>query len=120
MNFKSMRLIYLLCFAGFFYISCSKESANSTGSGGGLPTHYIKILDDSVSPAYLKVAQGSTITFVNLSSISQTMVSDNCTSLNTPLIAPANFFIYKKDTVGIISYHSLQHPLVRGIIEIRP
>lgn len=102
------------------WMSCTKPTSSFNAVGGGLPTHYIRIVNGSYSPSYLKVAMGSSITFVNLSSSNHTVVSDNGVSLVSPTLAPGTSYFYKKDTVGTIGYHCVENPSIRGVIEYRP
>lgn len=100
--------------------SCSQPSVNYGGVGGGLPTHYISITNTAVSPPTLTVAIGSSITFLNQSNTNQTIVSDNCTSLATSTMAPQGHYFFKKDTLGTITYHSIENPSLTGSITFRP
>jgi plastocyanin len=104
--------------AGFIY-SCDKP-ANYNTQGGNLPTHYIKILNDSFSPQQITVAVGSSITFVNNSDVTHTLVSDDSSTILSQGILPSTSFYFKKDTVAVIGYHCHEHPAVRGYITIRP
>lgn len=104
-----------------FSVSCSKNTnANSYSGGGALPTNYISILDDGFSPASLRVSNGSSITFLNSTNQTHTLVSDDSLTLITTPIAPARSFAYQKYFVGIINYHCVQHPTERGMIEQIP
>ena len=100
--------------------SCGKSNTNFYGQGGLLPSNYIYILDSSFSPNTLNIAIGSSVTFVNNSSLTHTIKSDDTTFLKTPGIVPGTSFYFKKDTIGTINYHCVEHPNVRGTIIYRP
>ena len=115
---KGLNYLLVIVLGGLMIASCSKnENANSYAAGGGVPTNYISILDDGFSPAVLRVANGSSITFLNSSSNTHTLVSDDSTTLVTTPILPAKYFSYRKYFVGILNYHCVEHPSERGIIE---
>ncbi len=100
--------------------SCTKSADDFTAEGGLLPTHYIIIKDSSFSPATLTVATGSSITFVNDTDFEHSIVSDDSSAILSGVIAHKTSFFYKKDTVGIITYHCGLHPTVKGTIILRP
>lgn len=100
--------------------SCSKSTDNSNIKGGTIPTHYIKILNDSFSPQQLTVAVGSSITFVNNTDVVHTIVSDDSATILSPGILPATSYFFKKDTVAVIPYHCKEHQNIRGVITLRP
>ena len=100
--------------------SCTPTSPNTNGVGGGLPTHYIAITNNAISPSTLTVSIGSNITFINQSNFTHTIVSDNCDILRTTTMGPSGYFLFKKDTIGTITYHSVEYPTLRGQITFRP
>jgi plastocyanin len=100
--------------------SCNKSTDNSNIKGGTIPTHYIKILNDSFSPQQLTVAVGSSITFVNNTDVTHTIVSDDSAAILSPGILPSTSYFYKKDTVATIPYHCKEHQNIRGSITFRP
>lgn len=112
--------MFIFCAISISFISCKTENANSYGGGGTLPTNYIFILDNGFSPNSLRVANGSSITFVNNSNYTHTIVSADLSTLVTTPISPAHSFIYKKYYVGVISYHCVEHPTEKGSIEYTP
>jgi plastocyanin len=101
------------------FYSCQKAPSTFSTSGGNLPTHYINILDSSFSPNDITLSIGSSITFLNSTTINHTIISDDSAALVTTTILPFNSYFYKKDTVGVINYHCKEHPAVRGRIEFR-
>jgi plastocyanin len=119
-HFFSNSILLLSGIAAFFISSCDDGYSNYTSQGGGLTTNYVYLLDGSVQPTYLKVATGSSITFVNNSGQPHTIISDDTTTIKTNLILPAKSFLFKKDTFGIFPYHCVEHPNVTGTIEFRP
>lgn len=120
MNIMKLKFILgAFLISGIIY-SCSKPASNYNAQGGNLPTHFIKILNDSFSPQQITVAVGSSITFVNNSDVTHTLVSDDSSTLLSPGILPSTSYFFKKDTVGVIGYHCHEHPAVRGYITIRP
>jgi hypothetical protein len=65
----------------------------------------------------LVIPNGSSITFLNSSSSSHTLISDDAVTLVTTTIAPTKYFSYMNYFIGVINYHCIEHPLERGIIE---
>ena len=116
------KLILFSLVAGLILsVSCSKnENANSYAAGGALPTNYVSILDDGFSPASLRVSNGSSITFLNSTNITHTLVSNDSVMMITTPINPAKSYVYKKYFVGTMPYHCIEHPSERGIIEQIP
>ena len=126
-NMKKMRLKHLLItgflFAGLY--SCSKDEEDFGAQGGLLPTHYISINDGSFSPAQLNVAAGSSITFLNKTTIGHTIVSADSSTIVSPSIAPGLSYYVKPDTLSgtspvVIYYHCKEHPTVTGTIVLSP
>ena len=111
-------LLFLIAITALI-TSCTQSNANYGGVGGGLPTHYISIADNAVSPPTITVSIGSSITFLNQSSTNQTIISDNCTSLATSTMPPSGYYFFKKDTLGTITFHSVENPNLRGSITFR-
>ena len=119
---NSLMLTGLLV-AGIY--SCSKSGDDFDPQGGLLPTHYIDIKDSSFSPNLLSVANGSSITFLNKSTISHTLVSDDSSTILSPAILPNSFYFVKPDTMAgslpvYIYYHCKEHPTVTGTIILTP
>jgi plastocyanin len=115
---KGFQYLLVIVFGGLLITSCSKnENANSYAAGNGLPTNYISILDNGFSPNVLIVPNGSSITFLNSSNSTHTLVSDDSTTLVTTPILPTKYFSYRKYFVGILNYHCVEHPSETGIIE---
>jgi plastocyanin len=101
--------------------TCTK-SADTEAVGGDLPTNYITIqADGSFSPAILRVASGSSITFVNNDNEPHQLRSADSVSINTGIIAPSRSYFFKKDTlVGTIAYRCILDTNIRGTIIITP
>ena len=124
---KKTRFNFLL-FAGVLLTginSCSKNNTDFDAQGGLLPTHYINIFDGSFSPAVLSIAAGSSITFLNKTTVSHTMVSADSSTILSPAIAPSSFYYVKPDTLSgslpvVIYYHCKEHPAVTGSIILQP
>ena len=105
--------------------SCSKEEEDYNAQGGLLPTHYIDINDGSFSPNVLNVAAGSSITFLNKTTVSHTIVSADSSTIVSPAIAPGLSYYVKPDTLSgsspvVIYYHCKEHPIVTGTIILSP
>ncbi len=120
MNRSIRRFAFVLCVFAVSFISCKNENANAYGGAGTLPTNYIFILDNGFSPNSLRIANGSSVTFVNNSNSTHTIISTDSLTLVTTPIAPAHDFIYKKYFVGVINYHCVEHPTDMGSIEFTP
>jgi len=115
---KGLNHLFVIVLSGLLVASCSKnENANSFAAGNGLPTKYISILNEGFYPNELVVPNGSSITFLNSSNSTHTLISDDAVTLVTTPIAPNKYFSYRKYFVGIVNYHCIEHPLERGIIE---
>lgn len=116
-------LSFLNFFAGILIISttfsCIK-SGLSRPVGGELPTNYIIVKDSSFTPPILKVVSGSSITFVNNTSIAHTIISDDTLTIKAVSIASGTSYFFKKDTSGTFLYHCTLHPNARGTIIITP
>jgi plastocyanin len=77
--------------------------------------------DGSFTPAILRVASGSSITFVNNDNEPHQLLSSDSVSINTGLIEPGRSFFFKKDTlVGTISYRCTLDSNIRGTVIIAP
>ena len=113
-------LVILICFLLGSLISCEKENIATPSNGGLLPNSSISILDNSFSPTVLNISIGASVTFLNSSNAVHTVVSDDSTSFRSTEIAPFQSFYFKKDTIGTIGYHCVEHPNVRGVIVLRP
>ena len=119
MNISIGKTIGLFLVVAIIITACDK-SIPRNWQGGNLTYSYIYITEDSISPVYLNVATGSSIKFVNTSSLAHTMVADiDSTALRTITMQPSTSFVYKKDTVGLIPYHCIEHPTERGSINFR-
>jgi hypothetical protein len=115
---KDLNYLLMIVLSGMIIASCTKnENPNAYAAGGGVPTNYISILDNGFSPSVLIVANGSSITFLNSTNNTHTLVSDDSTTLVTTPILPAKYFAFRKYFVGILNYHCVQHPSETGIIE---
>ena len=118
---KNAWLIYL--FSGMLgttgIISCGKNET-SKPAGGDLPTNYIMVKDSTFTPSVLTVVSGSSITFVNNTGASHTVMSDDSATIKLVTIAPGSYYFYKKDTFGTFPYHCTLHPNARGAIIITP
>jgi plastocyanin len=112
----------MLLFATITLFACTKITEDVTAAGGNLPTHYIVIeANGSFTPALLRVASGSSITFVNNDKKPHNIMSNDSISIRTNVIAPNGFFKFKNDTlVGIFPYKCLVDSNIRGTIIITP
>lgn len=126
-HMRKLRVIYLmltgLLIGNLF--SCSKSEEDFGAQGGLLPTHYINIEDNSFSPSILSVANGSSITFLNKTTTSHTIVSADSSTILSPAIASGSYFYVKPDTLAgslpvNINYHCKEHPTVTGTIILLP
>jgi plastocyanin len=124
---RKLRVVYLLI-SGFLIgglYSCSKTEEDFGAQGGLLPTNYINIQDNSFSPSPLTVANGSSITFLNKTTTSHTIVSADSSTILSPSIASGSYFYVKPDTLAgslpvNINYHCKEHPSVTGTIVLIP
>ncbi len=119
MNISFGKIVGLFCIAAIVLSACDK-SIPRNWQGGTLTYSYIYITDDSITPLYMNASIGTSIKFVNTSSLAHTMVSDvDSTALRTNTMQPSTSFVYKKDTIGLIPYHCIEHPTERGTINFR-
>ncbi len=121
MNFNWTKLFLFFCISALVLNSCTQPAANYGGVGGGLPTHYISILDGAIRPSNLTVSVGSSITFINQSSSNQTIVSDNFSLLTSPTLPPNGYYYFNKTNQDtIINFRSVENPSLTGTITLRP
>jgi hypothetical protein len=121
MKMQIKNLIALLLIGSILVLfSCAKTGTNYVAQGGELPTQYIRVFTDSFSPVNVTIASGATINFLNLSSETHTLLSDDSVLLVSPSILPSSNFLFKSDSAVIINYHCKEHPSVRGRIQYRP
>lgn len=116
---KTIRLFYL--FSGILLatvVSCGKNETDP--AGGNLPTNYILVKDSSFSPSPLTVVSGSSVTFVNNTGATHTLMSDDSSTIQLVSIAPGTSYFFKKDTSGTFPYHCTLHPSARGTIILTP
>lgn len=105
--------------------SCSKDNVDFGAQGGLLPTHYVSIYDSSFVPSVLTVAAGSSITFLNKTTSSYTVISADSSTIVSPAIGAGLSFYVKPDTLAgsqpvYIYYHNKEHPAVTGTIILTP
>ncbi len=124
---KKFRVIFLMLNALLIgsLFSCSKSEEDFGAQGGLLPTNYINIQDNSFSPSVLSVANGSSITFLNKTTTSHTIVSTDSSTILSPSITSGSFFYVRPDTLSgslpvNINYHCKEHPSVTGKIILLP
>lgn len=115
----SFRTTVLMAFLSIAVISCDKME-NIDAKGGELPTNYISILDSSFSPTGLTVVAGSSITFVNNTNADKSIISTDSLTIKSVTLKPNNSFVFKKDTVGVFSYHLTNKPAVNGSFTLLP
>ncbi|MEX0636028.1 MAG: cupredoxin domain-containing protein [Ferruginibacter sp.] len=101
--------------------TCTKTT-NFEAMGGGLPTNYITLqADGSFSPATLRVASGSSITFVNNDTEPHQLLSVDSVSINTGLIAPGRSYFFKKENlIGVFAYRCILDTSIKGTVIITP
>jgi len=111
----------IMLFISVALATCTKTT-DFEAVGGDLPTNYITLqADGSFTPAILRVASGSSITFVNNDNEPHQLLSSDSVSINTGLIEPGRSFFFKKDTlVGTISYRCTLDSNIRGTVIITP
>ncbi len=111
-------------FAVFFilvsvnFISCEKKNGFSTPQGGNLPTNYIFITNNEITPTSLRIVRGGSITFVNNDDSIHSFSSYDTTFLKTGPIAPHTSYVFRTDTTGSYPYYCVLHPTVTGLIII--
>jgi plastocyanin len=117
---KHMVFPALAFLLSLFIFSCERPHVGSNTGGGLLPTNYIVIKDSSFSPASLTVVSGSSITFLNQSSMVHRLMTDDSTTIRDTAIAPNKYYFFKKDTFGTFNYHLVDKQSARGTIIITP
>ena len=115
--YKNLMLLLLVSMTLAY---CTKYTDGYNPQGGELPSSYIQVLDSTFTPAFDTIALGGSVKFINQSSMAHTIVSDDNTTIPSVLINPSSFYLFKKDTIGIIHYHCVEHPNAAGAIVIRP
>ncbi|MFZ4769585.1 MAG: cupredoxin domain-containing protein [Ferruginibacter sp.] len=118
---KNLFIPVIVLFLSIILAGCTKEE-DFPDMGGNLPSHYITIqADGSFSPSLLKVASGSSITFVNNDSKAHNILSNDSVSIITNIIAPKSFYRFKNDTlIGMFPYKCTLDSNIRGTIIITP
>jgi len=107
------------CLLLFFFTACD-NSGMPAPAGGDLPTNYIMVKDSRVSPSILTVVSGSSVTFVNNTAITHTIMTDDTSTIKMVSIAPGTSYFFKKDTSGMFPYHCTLHPSAVGVIILTP
>ena len=122
MKLKPVQNVFALLCSLLIIQSCNNDDSFFSSKGGLLPTEYIYVQNGLFSQSFQNntVALGTAITFVNTTSTSHTIVSNDNFTIQTPTIFPSKSFYFKKDTVGTFGYHCVEHPSVRGTITYRP
>ena len=115
---NAMICVFILLFSAVL-MSCDGNGIPEP-AGGELPTNYVMVKDSSFSPGLLTVVAGSSVTFVNNTSIAHTVMSDDSNTVKLVSIAPGTSYFWKKDTSGSFPYHCTLHPVARGTIVITP
>lgn len=103
-----------------FFVSCSKTYEGAPGVGGRLPSNFISIKDSAFTPAILTVATGSSITFVNNTVATKTIIGTDSTIIPRTLIEAGGSFLFIKNTSGFFDYHLADKPSVSGTINLTP
>ncbi|MBN8835571.1 MAG: hypothetical protein BGO53_13270 [Sphingobacteriales bacterium 39-19] len=107
-------ILLLVCY------SCSKPKDIHDQNGGSLPSNYVDIKDSSYNPAVLTLVSGSSVTFVNNTATTHTLISGNTQFFDSAIVTPGHFFFLKKDIDGVLEYHCKEHPDFIGRIFFTP
>jgi hypothetical protein len=116
----SHKYLILLLLVAMSLVYCTKYTDGYNPQGGDLPSSFVQVFDSTFSPAFDTIALGGSVKFINQSSMAHTIVSDDNTTIPSVLINSSSFYLFKKDTVGVIHYHCVEHPNAAGAIVIRP
>jgi len=107
-------ILLLVCY------SCSKPKDIHDQNGGSLPSNYVDIKDTTYNPAVLTLVSGSSVTFVNNTATTHTLISGNTNFFDSAIVTPGHFFFLKKDIDGVLEYHCKEHPNFIGRIFFTP
>lgn len=107
----------MLC---FFVTSCAKTYEGSPGVGGALPSNFINIKDSSFTPATLTIAAGSTISFVNNTSLPKSIQGIDSNALPKKTIAAGSSYLFTYSNSGIFKYFLAEKPSITGTINYTP
>ncbi|RYD93784.1 MAG: hypothetical protein EOP54_18615 [Sphingobacteriales bacterium] len=110
----------LFILTAFLFSACEKPHVGGNSAGGLLPTNYISIKDSSFSPASLTVVSGSSITFVNTTSVPQRIISSDSLLIRDTTIAANKSYFFKNDTISQVIYHFSNKPAVGGVVNFTP
>jgi len=102
------------------FSACNKANGSFDSEIGTIPANDIQIRDNQFYPATDSVAIGAYIRFINTTTTSHLMISDDTVTVKTPVIAPDSNYTFKINTIGTFRYHCAQHPSVKGVIVMRP
>jgi plastocyanin len=104
--------------------ACGGSSSPSYGGAPGcsastaIATSQVVIQNMSFSPACIKVAAGTTVTFTNNDSITHTVTADDGT-YNSGNLSPAQAFLHAFATAGTSHYHCTIHAGMMGTVIVQ-
>ena len=82
-------------------------------------TYQVTIAEYKFSPTITVVQKGSTVVWTNNDPVAHTVISDNGTELNSPLIANGNSYSHVFNISGTFDYHCSIHPMMKGEVIVQ-
>jgi plastocyanin len=112
-----VKRILSLCLAAaaFGLAACGGSDNEPAAQAPASAGDKVAVVDNSFSPASLKVAVGDWVTFENEGQIAHTVTGDD---FDSGSLAPGETFTFKASEKGTFSYVCTFHPGMQGTIEV--
>ena len=102
--------------AALYLFTLDRQAAASAPAA---PTETITMSDDwRFEPANLAVTPGTTVTWVNNTSIVHAVTLDDARHTASGLIQPGQTFSFTFDSPGVFRYHCSPHPSMKGTVTV--
>ena len=108
-------LTLCLAAAAFGLAACGGSDKEPAAQAPASAGDKVAVVDNSFTPASLKVAVGDSVTFENEGQIAHTVTGDD---FDSGSLAPGQTFTFKATEKGTFSYVCTFHPGMQGTIEV--
>lgn len=92
------------------------SQASPTAKVDAKKTDKVEISGFAYSPAAIKIAVGTKVTWTNKDSVEHNIVGDDFEDLNGPLLKQDETFSYTFKKAGTYAYHCNPHPYMKGTV----